>query len=78
MKYLLRKIKKHIGTLVQIAVVFGAAALILLYFLGYYDFSFLDRYTVFADLLNDSSDRPFVSVDIAPTDKNETQDRRKI
>lgn len=76
MKYLLRKIKKHIGTLVQIAVVFGAAALILLYFLGYYDFSFLDRYTVFADLLNDSSDRPFVSVDIAPTDKNETSEER--
>ncbi len=34
--------------------VFGAALLVLLYFLGYYDFSFLDRYKYLGELFNDA------------------------
>ena len=71
MKYFFRKIKKHIGTLAQIVVVFGAAALVLLYFLGYYDFSFLDRYAIFSDSGSNASNNPFVSIEIDPAGKKE-------
>jgi len=71
MKYFFRKIKKHLGTLAQIVIVFGAAALVLLYFLGYYDFSFLDRYAIFSDSPEGSQKPPFVSVEIDPAGKGE-------
>lgn len=70
MKYFFVKIKKHIRTLVQFTAVFGAAFLVLLYFLGYYDFSFLERYNIFNDELPTSnsestSQNPFASIDIS-------------
>ncbi|MGN1409806.1 MAG: WG repeat-containing protein [Eubacteriales bacterium] len=49
MKYFFVKFKRQLIRAAQLALVFGVAALVLLYFLGYYDFSFLDRYKIFAD-----------------------------
>lgn len=75
MKYFFRKIKKHIGTLAQIVIVFGAAALVLLYFLGYYDFSFLDRYAIFSGSGSNTSNNPFVSIQIDPAGKKDETDQ---
>lgn len=76
MKYLFVKIKKHLKMLVQIVIVFGAAFLVLLYFLGYYDFSFLDRYAIFDDIDKGSQETiaqtPFPSVDMSDI-KNDTE-----
>lgn len=72
MKYFIQKIKKHIRTLVQIVLVFGAAFLVLLYFLGYYDFSFLDRYKIFSDESTGSNKNPFVSIEMDPPGETET------
>ena len=44
MKYFFVKFKRQLIRALQCILVFGAAALVLLYFLGYYDLSFLDRY----------------------------------
>ncbi|MBQ4354689.1 MAG: WG repeat-containing protein [Clostridia bacterium] len=73
MKYFFGKFKKHIRTLGQIVLVFGAAFLILLYFLGYYDFSFLDRYKLFFGDENPSASNknPFVSIEIDPPKETE-------
>lgn len=49
MKYFFVKFKRQLIRAAQLALVFGVAALVLLYFLGYYDFSFLDRYKIFSD-----------------------------
>lgn len=64
MKYLMHKIKKHIRNLAQIVLVFGVAFLVLLYFLGYYDLSFLDRYNFTESGHADGTLNPFVSVDM--------------
>lgn len=44
MRYFWSKFKKRIKALGQLVLVFGLAGLVLLYFLGYYDFTFIDRY----------------------------------
>lgn len=46
MKYNITKLKKIARTCLQIVVVFGIAAAVLLYVLGYFDVSFLDRESV--------------------------------
>lgn len=43
-------LKSKLKTVLAFVLVFGGAALVLLYFLGYYDFSFLDRYKLFGDV----------------------------
>lgn len=43
------KIRSLLAFLLAFVLVFGVAALVLLYFLGYYDFSFLDRYKIFGE-----------------------------
>ena len=53
MKYFFGKFKSQIRRVGTAVVVFGVAAAVLAYFLGYYDFSFLDRYAIFDDLLDD-------------------------
>lgn len=53
MKYFFRKFKKQFLRLLTAVLVFGAAMLVLLYFLGYYDFSFLDRYKVLGVIFED-------------------------
>lgn len=55
MKYFFVKFKKQLLRLLAAALVFGAAFLILLYFLGYYDFSFLDRYKVLGEIFDDNT-----------------------
>ena len=67
MRYFWSKLSSPIRSLLLFALIFGAAFLVLLYYLGYYDFSFLDRYKDQLDLLRDgeqlsSSDDPFGSV----------------
>lgn len=54
MKYFFLKFKKQLWRLLAAVLVFGAALLVLLYFLGYYDFSFLDRYKVLGEVFNDA------------------------
>ena len=39
---------KKLRHLAAFVLIFGIAALVILYFLGYYDLSFLDRYKIFA------------------------------
>lgn len=53
MKYFFIKFKKQLLRLLTVVLVFGAALLVLLYFLGYYDLSFLDRYKVLGEIFND-------------------------
>lgn len=53
MKYFFQKFKKQLLRLLAAVLVFGAAVLVLLYFLGYYDFSFLDRYKVLGEIFDD-------------------------
>jgi len=52
-KYFFQKFKKQLLRLLAAVLVFGAAMLVLLYFLGYYDFSFLDRYKVLGVIFED-------------------------
>lgn len=54
MKYFLQKFKKQLLRLLAAVLVFGAALLVLLYFLGYYDLSFLDRYKVLGEIFDDA------------------------
>ncbi len=54
MKYFFQKFKKQLLRLLAAVLVFGAAVLVLLYFLGYYDFSFLDRYKVLGEIFDDA------------------------
>jgi hypothetical protein len=53
-KYFFQKFKKQLLRLLAAVLVFGAAMLVLLYFLGYYDFSFLDRYKVLGEIFDDA------------------------
>ncbi len=54
MKYFFVRFKKQLLRLAAAVLVFGAALLVLLYFLGYYDFSFLDRYKYLGEIFNDA------------------------
>lgn len=65
------KFKKHIIRGVEVALVFGVAALIILYALGYYDLSFIDRDKIFGTGDTESSDTPFPGVlpGVKPGDK---------
>ncbi len=54
MKYFFVRFKKQLLRLLAAVLVFGAALLVLLYFLGYYDFSFLDRYKYLGEIFNDA------------------------
>lgn len=54
MKYFFVKFKKQLLRLLAAVLVFGAAMLVLLYFLGYYDLSFLDRYKVLGEIFDDA------------------------
>jgi len=47
------KFRKQLLRLLAAVLVFGAAMLVLLYFLGYYDLSFLDRYKVLGEIFDD-------------------------
>ena len=62
MKYFFGKIKTHFRKILQAAVVFGAAFLVLLYFLGYYDFSFLDRYKLILDDADNGTEKVVFAV----------------
>ena len=42
-----RKFRRALPGLAAFVLIFGVAALVILYFLGYYDLSFLDRYKIF-------------------------------
>ena len=53
MKYYLNRFKKPIKATVELILIFGIALLVLLYYLGYYDLSFLDRYKDQLDLLRE-------------------------
>ncbi len=53
MKYLKGKLKLHMSRLAAIAAVFGVSWLVLAYFLGYYDLSFLDRSDILGEMLDD-------------------------
>lgn len=55
MKYFFVKFKKQLLRLLAAVLVFGAALLVLLYFLGYYDLSFLDRYKVLGEVFGGTS-----------------------
>ncbi len=55
MKYFFTKFKKQLLRLLTVVLVFGVTSLVLLYFLGYYDLSFLDRYKILGEILDDSS-----------------------
>lgn len=48
-------LKKHLIRAGTIILVFGIAAIVLAYFLGYYDLSFLDRYKIIDELLGDGT-----------------------
>lgn len=54
MKYFFVRFKKQLLRLLAALLIFGAALLVLLYFLGYYDLSFLDRYKYLGELFNDA------------------------
>ena len=54
MKKLLNQLKSPLGRALQLLLIFGTAFLVLLYFMGAYDLSFLDRYK----LLDDSRTNP--------------------
>ena len=54
MKYFFIKFKKQLLRLLAAVLIFGAALLVLLYFLGYYDLSFLDRYKVLGEIFDDA------------------------
>ena len=63
MKYFWTRFRKRILALGQAVLVFGAAALVLLYFLGYYDFTFIDRYVdQYRFLYEDSQRAPTASL----------------
>ena len=49
MKKLLNQLKSPVGRALQLLLIFGTAFLVLLYFLGFYDLSFLDRYKLLDD-----------------------------
>lgn len=49
MKKLLNQLKSPLGRALQLLLIFGTAFLVLLYFLGVYDLSFLDRYKLLDD-----------------------------
>lgn len=53
MRYFFVRFKGQLLRLLVAVSVFGVALLVLLYFLGYYDLSFLDRYKVLGELLNE-------------------------
>lgn len=53
MRYFFVRFKGQLLRLLAAVSVFGVALLVLLYFLGYYDLSFLDRYKVLGELLNE-------------------------
>jgi hypothetical protein len=55
MNYFLSKLRDLLRHTALYVVVFGIAALVILYLLGYYDFSFLDRYKVLYDTEETSS-----------------------
>jgi len=75
LNYFFKKIKGQIRRLAMAAAVFGAAVLVLAYFLGYYDFSFLDRYDFLDEMLDEpappKSESPFGSL-FAPGDLTDT------
>ena len=48
------KFKKQLLRLLAAGLTFGGAMLVLLYFLGYYDLSFLDRYKVLGEIFDDA------------------------
>lgn len=49
MKKLLNQLKSPLGRALQLLLIFGTAFLVLLYFMGAYDLSFLDRYKLLDD-----------------------------
>ncbi len=55
MKYFFRNLRRHAKRILQIVLVFGVSALVLLYFLGYYDFSFLERGELLSPSLSGSA-----------------------
>ncbi len=61
MNYFLRNLRGFLSHVLVFAAVFGVAALVILYLLGYYDFSFLDRYKILYD-------------DAGGTEKDETEE----
>ena len=68
MRYFWSKLSRPFRSLLLFALIFGTVFLVLLYYLGYYDFSFLDRYKDELDLLREgehlsSSEDPFAVPD---------------
>ncbi|MBQ3860424.1 MAG: WG repeat-containing protein [Clostridia bacterium] len=69
MRIIRERFARVFKTILQLALIFGAALLVLLYYLGFYDFSFLDRYKDQLDLLRagetvrpDTSSDPFAAL----------------
>lgn len=63
MKKLLNQLKSPFGRALQLLLIFGTAFLVLLYFMGAYDLSFLDRYKLLSDNRTDqSSGNPFSDI----------------
>ena len=69
MRYFWSKLTKPIRSILLFALIFGTAFLVLLFYLGYYDFSFLERYKDELDLLREgervtsAQDDPFAVPD---------------
>ncbi len=72
MKKLLNQLKKPVGRVVQLVLVFGAAFVVLLYFLGAYDLSFLDRYKLLDDSRTNTGGNLFAGVIADLNDEAET------
>ena len=63
MRMIRERISKRLKSALQLVRIFGAALVVLLYYLGYYDLSFLDRYKDQLDLLRAGA--PFFSLIMA-------------
>ena len=72
MKKLLNQLKKPVGRVVQLVLIFGAAFVVLLYFLGAYDLSFLDRYKLLDDSRTNTGGNLFAGVIADLNDEAET------
>ncbi len=62
MKKLLNQLKSPLGRALQLLLIFGTAFLVLLYFLGVYDLSFLDRYKLLDDSRTNTGGNVFSGV----------------
>lgn len=72
MKKLLNQLKSPLGRALQLLLIFGTAFLVLLYFMGAYDLSFLDRYKLLDDSRTNTGGNMFSGVISGLVDEEET------